>query len=389
MIHEREKINILMVDDRPENLLVLEHLLESPDLNLVKATSGNEALERLLERPYALVLLDVQMAGMDGFEVAELMRQNSRTRNIPIIFLTAISREEKYIFKGYESGAVDYILNPFEPTILKAKVRVFCDLYRHRLALEEANAELRRAFSEQQHLQQEIVRSERQAANGVLVERMAGEFFSLYDELETNLRRLANTYRDIPDAEPILTAMEKRLSLGKRIMEGIRGYTSLGSMEKVESDLEAIVRRAAHQIQTEFPHVPLRLRPMGQESLRPVIDPAKVELAITHLLRNACESLEEGKGEASVEWGSEGQEVFIRVSDTGCGIPEEKLLEIFSPLYTTKRERGAVGLGLPIAYSIAQAHEGRIEVKSEEGKGSIFTLYLPSSEPALFELLAV
>ena len=103
----KEKIDILLVDDKPSNLLVLESLLDDPELNLVTATSGNEALGLMLEHDFALVLLDVQMPVMDGFETAELMRKSQKTRHVPIIFVTAINREQHYVFKGYESGAVD------------------------------------------------------------------------------------------------------------------------------------------------------------------------------------------------------------------------------------------------------------------------------------------
>jgi len=126
-----------MVDDRPENLLALEALLDDADMRLVKAESGNEALRRVLRDDFALVLLDVQMPDMDGFETAELLRINPKTRHVPIIFVTAGMKDRPLQFKGYELGAVDYLIKPFEPAILKGKVRVFCELYRQRKALED------------------------------------------------------------------------------------------------------------------------------------------------------------------------------------------------------------------------------------------------------------
>ena len=138
----RDKIHILLVDDRPENLVALESLLDDPERNLVKAQSGNEALQLVLEYDFALVLLDVQMPDMDGFETAELMRANSDTARVPIIFVTAINREQRHVFKGYASGAVDYITKPIEASILQSKVRVFCDLYMQRKELEESREAL-------------------------------------------------------------------------------------------------------------------------------------------------------------------------------------------------------------------------------------------------------
>lgn len=136
-MNNSNNINILIVDDRNDNLLVLESLLDKMNCNVMKATSGNEALSLMLENDFALVLLDVQMPEMDGFETAELMRCNSRTRYIPIIFVTAISKEQKCIFKGYEVGAVDYLFKPIEPIILQSKVKVFLDLYNQKKLVEE------------------------------------------------------------------------------------------------------------------------------------------------------------------------------------------------------------------------------------------------------------
>jgi diguanylate cyclase (GGDEF)-like protein len=153
---EREKIHVLIVDDKPENLLVLENLLEGPDLKIIKATSGNVALGLLLEHDFALILLDVQMPEMDGFEVAELMRKSEKTKNIPIIFVTALSKEQKFIFKGYEVGAVDYLFKPIEPNILRSKVRIFLELYRQKRQLQEQALELEKKILEITQAQREL-----------------------------------------------------------------------------------------------------------------------------------------------------------------------------------------------------------------------------------------
>jgi PAS domain S-box-containing protein len=145
---ERKKIDILAVDDREENLLAIESIIDSDEINLAKALSGNEALSLMFDYDFALVLLDVQMPGMDGFETAELMRGSDKTRHIPIIFITAINKEKKHIFKGYDAGAVDYLFKPFEPDILLSKVNVFIDLYRQRNTLEDLTRKLENTISE-------------------------------------------------------------------------------------------------------------------------------------------------------------------------------------------------------------------------------------------------
>lgn len=136
-----ENVAVLLVDDRSENLLALEEVLRGPEIDLVKARSGDEALRFALRQDFALVLLDVQMPGMSGFEVAELMRANPRTRHLPIIFVTAGMNDAQLQFKGYELGAVDYLIKPFEPHILRSKVNVFCELHRQRRKAERTHQE--------------------------------------------------------------------------------------------------------------------------------------------------------------------------------------------------------------------------------------------------------
>ena len=137
------RANILLVDDRPENLLALEAILSSLDQTLVRATSGEEALKALLSDDFAVILLDVQMPGMDGFETASHIKRRERTRDIPIIFLTAINREPQHAFRGYSAGAVDYLATPFDPWVLRAKVSVFVELYLKNRQLREQAEMLR------------------------------------------------------------------------------------------------------------------------------------------------------------------------------------------------------------------------------------------------------
>src|SRR3954451_21503939 len=143
----RRPSNILIVDDQEENLLALEAVLEPLGQNLVRAGSGEEALRRLLDDDFACILLDVQMPDMDGFETAEFIKQREKTRNIPIIFLTAIDKEERQVFRGYSVGAVDYIFKPFDPEVLRSKVATFVDLYEKNSALRTSEERFRTAFA--------------------------------------------------------------------------------------------------------------------------------------------------------------------------------------------------------------------------------------------------
>ena len=156
-----EKMNVLLVGSGDENLLALEELLKSPELNLVKSISANAALTLTLEHDFALVLLDVQIPDMLGLATAELIRNRAETKHIPIIVIAAFNQDQKFIFKGYEAGAVDYLFKPLEPYILKHKVKIFIELYKQRKALEKANKQLHHANLKIQNQQKEARSEER------------------------------------------------------------------------------------------------------------------------------------------------------------------------------------------------------------------------------------
>jgi CheY-like chemotaxis protein/anti-anti-sigma regulatory factor len=175
-MQSQEIVNILMVDDHPQNLLALEAVLGDMGQNLVRANSGREALKHLLDREFALILLDVQMPGLDGYETAELAREREQSRHTPIIFLTAINQSDAQVFKGYSSGAVDYMFKPFVPEVLRAKVSVFVDLYRSTQEVRRQAELLRRANGE---LENEI--AERRKAEEAL--------HKVHEELEARVER--------------------------------------------------------------------------------------------------------------------------------------------------------------------------------------------------------
>ena len=164
-----ERVRLLLVDDRPENLLALEAILEPLGQEMVRANSGEEALREILSGDFAAILLDVQMPGMNGFETARLIKSREKTRHIPILFLTAISKEEQYVFEGYSVGAVDYLSKPFQPDILRSKVMVFVDLYRKQLQLARQEQMLREHERRELELRHRAELSEREARLGEIV----------------------------------------------------------------------------------------------------------------------------------------------------------------------------------------------------------------------------
>lgn len=206
-----QKAKILLVDDRPENLLALEAILAALDQTLVRAVSGEEALKALLTDDFAVILLDVQMPGMDGFETAAHIKRRERTRDIPIIFLTAINHGPHHTFRGYAAGAVDYISKPFDPWVLRAKVSVFVDLYMKNCQLKEQAALLR--------LQLEDDRQD-----NVSAEPLLAEFSARLASVEEQAEALTKQLDGSPETAAAATAahLERKLVALRAALEALR-----------------------------------------------------------------------------------------------------------------------------------------------------------------------
>jgi CheY-like chemotaxis protein len=218
-----QKAKILLVDDRPENLLALEAILSALDQTLVRASSGEEALKALLTDDFAVILLDVQMPGMDGFETAAHIKRRERTRDIPIIFLTAINHGPHHTFRGYAAGAVDYISKPFDPWVLRAKVSVFVELYMKNCQLREQAALLR--------LQLEgggkAALGEAKEPAGLLAE-LSARLAAVEEQAEALSKQLDD---DSADAAAVATAahLERKLTGLRRALDALEPGTGSGA----------------------------------------------------------------------------------------------------------------------------------------------------------------
>jgi signal transduction histidine kinase len=392
-------IKLLIVDDLPENLLALEASIRDDGYSIHQASSGEEALALLLEHEFALAILDVQMPGMNGFELAELIRGMARTRHLPIVFVSAAGKELDYAFKGYENGAVDFLYKPLDAYTVKSKVQVFVDLYRQR-------TELRRqlvALEESRRLQQALV-AELQTAQIDLKRalQMRDEFMSMVvHELRTPLSVLAMEVRvrqhQVAAENAAFFAPENLSKMFERDQRQVRSLTRLIddmldvsqiqhgklSIRRGKCDLTAMLKRVVGEVQGQRSDVPITLE-ADCVGLVGEWDEFRLEQVVVNLLTNA---LRYGSGKPiRVELSRLPGAAAIRVSDRGVGIaPEDRgrIFEQFVRVGDRLRAPG-LGLGLYITRQLVEAHGGTISVESTLGEGSTFTVALPitSADPA-------
>jgi signal transduction histidine kinase len=369
-------VYFLLVDDLEENLLSLEALLRREGLVLLKARSGDDALELLLRNDVALALVDVQMPGLNGFELAELMRGNERTRRIPIIFLTAGTTDSRRRFRGYEAGAVDFIQKPIEPDILRSKADVFFDLYRQRQQIAEQRDELMA-----------------QAAALKDADRRKDEFLAtLAHELRNPLAPLRHgldTLRRDPDAEDareIRDMMDRQLVHLVRLIDDLLDVSRISqgkitlrkeriqAADAINAAVEAsrpAIDAAGHALVINVPSEPLWLD----------ADLTRLSQVVGNLLNNAVKYTAAG-GRIGLAVRAENNIAVIEVSDSGIGIPKEMQAEVFELFAQIDkhldRAQGGLGIGLALVKQLVTMHGGSVEATSAGvGEGSVFSVRIP------------
>lgn len=363
-------VDVLLVDDLQENLVALEALIRQPGRRVFQVRSGEEALSLMLEHSFALAILDVQMPEMNGFELAELMRGAERTRTIPIVFVTAAGSDLNYAFRGYESGAVDFLYKPLDPHAVRSKVNVFVELARQRQQLQQAQAELQRAVAMRDDFMSMIAHELRNPLNSVY--------------LQAQLRRKMLSEGRTPDAKAFLHMVERderqirsMIRLLDDMLDVSRVRTGRLTVVPAPFDLAESVRSVVEAIGEQAHAAGVTLELAAPPTLPCVGDEFRIEQVVTNLLTNA---LRYGQGRpVSVTVATSGTEALVSVRDRGMGIAPEDQERIFEQFERAQGDAQVpgLGLGLYIAREIAQAHRGQLAVRSTPGEGAEFILSLP------------
>lgn len=402
MSKDSEKINILVVDDLQQKRLVYEAILGDLGENVVCVGSGTEALRQLLHEEFAVILLDVNMPGMDGFETAELIRSRKKCLHIPIIFITAYA-DELLSARGYDHGAVDYLLSPVTPHVLRSKVKVFADLARMRREIQK-RAEERVALAEEQG--KRIAAEEANVAKSRFLANVSHELrtpmngilgmleLALSEKLPAGLDEYLRTAKE--SAETLLTLLNELLDLS-RIESG------KFSLEVGPFSLRDLLHQTAKSLAVRAHEKGLELICEVPDSIPDDLagDELRLRQVLTNLIGNAIKFTDKGEIDVQVNLGKvENERIELRfsVTDTGAGISESAREKIFEPFTqgdsSSTRRHGGTGLGLAIATSIVQLMGGRLEVESEPGVGSRFSFNVflsetPLKAPAASRLLAL
>ncbi len=428
----RPSFDILVIDDNSANLLAIEAALAGLGLNLVTAQSGADGLRQLLERDFALILLDIEMPGMNGFETARLIRGRLRTRHVPIIFVTAFSRDDREILEGYALGAVDFLFKPIVPEILRAKASVFVELRRRTdevarqaelLREAERQEHKRRLAEERQRWEAEALREqmEKEKANGAAMAHKAAELARTVAELERAEAELTEQKRQLEEGDqrkneflallghelrnplaPIVTGLELIRSrpvddpvvrkacgaLDRQVTHLTRLVDDLLDVSRITTgkielrrdpvELGVVLDRAAAMTRPLFDERAMSFAVDIQDRAIPVeVDVTRMVQVVSNLLINAVKYSDPGS-RVELAGTREGNEAVVRVTDEGRGIDPALLPTIFDSFVQIAKDRGGLGVGLTLARRLVEMHGGSIRARSGgAGCGSTFEVRIP------------
>jgi signal transduction histidine kinase len=402
------KVNILVVDDVPANLLALEAMLDGLGYNLVFAHSGPEALKLLLDQEFAMILLDVEMPGMDGFETATFIRAREETRHTPIIFLTAAQRSSDQIFRGYAVGALDFMLKPVVPEILRSKVASFAELAHKTRLVEQQARQLERALAVEQQQAAELERKnlelEEERRRVELQSKAKSVFLAgMSHELRTPLNAIIG-FSDLmmqgvggPLNEQQREFVGHVLASGRHLLNLVNDVLDLSKVEAGRmtldqqwTELDGVVQAVRGVVSglAAKQGVALEIE-IPADLPRVFCDPVRVKQVLYNLLSNGIKFTPQG-GRVSLVLQRSGAWIEIAVTDTGIGIAEKDLPRLFREFEQIQTVSGSkpegTGLGLALTRRLLALHGGTVSAQSQPGQGSTFTVRLPiRAEPAVAE----
>ena len=377
-----DRVNILMVDDQPAKLLSYEVILSELGENLLKASSGKEALELLLKSEVAVVLMDVSMPDLDGFQLADMIREHPRFQKTAIIFISAVHLTDVDRIKGYQRGAVDYISVPVVPELLRAKVSVFAELHRKNQQLENLNRELELRVAQRTEA---LVRSEKLAAMGRLAGIIAHEINNPLEAISNALFLLREHPSLDNEARRFASLAEQELTRVAHITRQTLSFYR-ESQEPVSVSifevLDNVLELQSHRLRASG----IKLDKEFRSSLAIQGYPNELKQVFLNLIGNAIEAMREGgrlriRVDEQTEQRTGRRGVRVSVCDTGSGIDSRYAKRIFEPFFTTKDTKGT-GLGLWISRGIVQKYDGTIRFRSlhyVSGQATCFSVFIPST----------
>ena len=410
----QDRLNILLVDDQPAKLLSYDVILRQLGENLIKAASAREALEHLLKNDIAIILIDVCMPDLDGFELAAMIRGHPRFQQTAIIFVSAIALTELDRLKGYEYGAVDYVSVPVVPQVLRAKVKVFTELYRKTRQLETVNDELERRVAErtaalermnaelEQRVQERTREREQALAQvhemqkleslGQLTGGLAHDFNNLLTVILGNLDLLARQLPEQPKIRNLLERAVQSAERGAALTTRLLSFARRQQLKPETVELRGLIDNMAEMLQRTL-GATIQIGIDFAERLPPIrIDPNQLELAVLNLALNARDAMPEGgrltisaqpeKVDAPTRILKPGAYVRLAVTDTGTGMDEATLKRAPEPFFTTKGLGKGTGLGLSMIHGLAAQSGGEMRLSSRPGDGTTVELWLPAAGAA-------
>jgi len=396
---------ILIVDDRPANLYALENVLRDVDVTVIKANNGNEALISTLNHDFSLAILDVQMPEMDGYELAELLRSEEKTRFMPVIFLSAVFSDDFHVFKGYKSGAVDFITKPFNPDILLNKVKVFLELDRKNAELKLQHTKLEelintlnitntklqgeideRTIAEIKLRESEKMLKELNATKDKFFSIVAHDLKNPFNTLIGFSNLLLNTGLNLSEEkktnylELIYKASKRGYSLLENLLEWSRSQTGRLEIKPQEFVLKQSIKECMNLHYSSAEKKFVSLTEQIDDTTKVFADVNMFTTVMRNLISNAIKFTPEN-GKIDITAIEKETEVQINVSDTGLGVSKESKEKLFRidvnhSTPGTNQEQGT-GLGLILCKEFIEKNKGKIWVESAIGEGSIFSFTLP------------